>query len=44
MGISNVLSSMVGGLTIIPGGMKSTTNIVGGGRTLWSNGYSGLTM
>jgi len=44
MGISNLLSSLVGGLTIIPGGMKSTVNIVGGGRTLWSNGYYGLTM
>ena len=44
MGISNLLSSLVGGLTIIPGGMKSTTNIVGGGRTLWANGYYGLTM
>lgn len=31
MGISNLLSSLVGGLTIIPGGMKSTVNIVGGG-------------
>jgi MFS superfamily sulfate permease-like transporter len=44
MGISNLLSSLVGGLTIIPGGMKSTTNIVAGGRTLWVNGYYGLTM
>jgi len=44
MGISNLLSSLVGGLTIIPGGMKSTVNIVGGGRTLWANGYYGLTM
>lgn len=30
MGISNMLSSLAGGLTIIPGGMKSTTNIVAG--------------
>ena len=44
MGISNMLSSLAGGLTIIPGGMKSTTNIVAGGRTLWANGYYGLFM
>jgi MFS superfamily sulfate permease-like transporter len=44
MGISNLLSSLVGGLTVIPGGMKSTTNIVAGGKTLWGNGYYGLTM
>lgn len=39
MGISNILSSLVGGLTIIPGGVKSTTNILAGGRTLWANFY-----
>jgi MFS superfamily sulfate permease-like transporter len=39
MGISNILSSLVGGLTIIPGGIKSTTNILAGGRTLWANFY-----
>ena len=37
MGISNVVSSMVGGLTIIPGGVKSKVNISAGGRTLWAN-------
>ncbi len=37
MGVSNVLSSMAGGLTIIPGGVKSRTNIDAGGRTLWAN-------
>ncbi|WP_010583191.1 SulP family inorganic anion transporter [Schlesneria paludicola] len=37
MGISNVASSMVGGLTIIPGGVKSKANIAAGGRTLWAN-------
>lgn len=42
MGISNMLSSMAGGLTIIPGGMKSSTNIYAGGRTLWANGYYAL--
>lgn len=39
MGISNMLSSLAGGLTIIPGGIKSTTNILAGGRTLWANFY-----
>lgn len=37
MGLSNILSSLVGGLTIIPGGVKSKTNIAAGGRTLWAN-------
>jgi MFS superfamily sulfate permease-like transporter len=37
MGISNIASSMVGGLTIIPGGVKSKVNIASGGRTLWAN-------
>ncbi|MDP3595555.1 MAG: SulP family inorganic anion transporter [Nitrospirota bacterium] len=39
MGISNILSSLAGGLTIIAGGVKSTTNIMAGGRTLWANFY-----
>ena len=39
MGVSNMLSSLAGGLTIIPGGVKSTTNILAGGRTLWANFY-----
>ncbi len=42
MGISNICSSMVGGLTIIPGGVKSTACIVGGGRTLWANFYNAV--
>jgi len=37
MGVANILSSLVGGLTIIPGGVKSKTNIAAGGRTLWAN-------
>ena len=37
MGVSNMVSSLVGGLTVIPGGVKSKTNIEAGGRTLWSN-------
>ena len=35
MGVSNMLSSIFGGLTIIPGGVKSRANIDAGGRTLW---------
>ena len=42
MGVSNVLSGLAGGLTIIPGGIKSTANIIAGGRTLWSNFYYAL--
>jgi MFS superfamily sulfate permease-like transporter len=37
MGVCNVASSVVGGLTIIPGGVKSKANIAAGGRTLWAN-------
>lgn len=37
MGISNMVSSVLGGLTIIPGGVKSKANIASGGRTLWAN-------
>jgi len=40
MGVSNTLSSIFGGLTIIPGGIKSRTNIDAGGRTLWANFYN----
>jgi carbonic anhydrase len=40
MGVSNVCSSTVGGLTIIPGIVKSTANIIGGGRTQWANFYN----
>ncbi len=42
MGISNSLSSIFGGLTIIPGGIKSRTNIDAGGRTLWANFYNAI--
>jgi len=44
MGVSNVVSSLAGGLTIIPGGIKSTTNILAEGRTLWSNFYYAVSM
>jgi MFS superfamily sulfate permease-like transporter len=40
MGVSNIASSMLGGLTIIPGIVKSTANILGGGRTQWANFYN----
>ena len=42
MGVSNMLSSLAGGLTIIPGGLKSRANIDAGGRTLWANGYNAV--
>lgn len=42
MGICNTASSIVGGLTIIPGIVKSTANIIGGGRTLWANFYNAV--
>ncbi len=42
MGVSNICSSLVGGLTIIPGIIKSTTNIHSGGRTQWVNFYNAL--
>jgi carbonic anhydrase len=40
MGVLNVASSMFGGLTVIPGIVKSTANILGGGRTQWANFYN----
>lgn len=40
MGVSNAASSVFGGLTIIPGIVKSTANIMGGGRTQWANFYN----
>jgi carbonic anhydrase len=40
MGVSNCASSLLGGLTIIPGIVKSTANILGGGRTQWANFYN----
>jgi len=40
MGVANIVSSCLGGLTIIPGGVKSTANILGGGRTQWANFYN----
>jgi carbonic anhydrase len=40
MGVSNLCSSLAGGLTIIPGGVKSTTGILTGARTQWANFYN----
>ncbi len=40
MGVSNLCSSLVGGLTIIPGGVKSTANVMAGARTQWANFYN----
>ncbi len=40
MGVSNTLSSVFGGLTIIPNAVPSRANIDAGGRTLWANFYS----
>ncbi len=40
MGACNMCSSAVGGLTIIPGIVKSTANIMGGGRTQWANFFN----
>ncbi|MGB5539558.1 MAG: SulP family inorganic anion transporter [Gammaproteobacteria bacterium] len=42
MGVSNMMSSIFGGLTIIPGGVKSRVNIDAGGRTLWANFYNAV--
>lgn len=44
MGGCNLASSVVGGLTIIPGIVKSTANIIGGGRTLWANFFNACTL
>jgi carbonic anhydrase len=40
MGVSNLCSSLAGGLTIIAGGVKSTTCILSGRRTQWANFYN----
>lgn len=39
VGVSTMLSGLAGGLMIIPGGIKSTANMIAGGRTLWANAY-----
>ena len=40
MGVSNVAASLVGGLTIIPGMVKSTAHVLGVGLTQWANFYN----
>jgi MFS superfamily sulfate permease-like transporter len=42
MGVCNLASGMLGGLTVIPNAVPSRANIDAGARTLWSNLYSGL--
>lgn len=42
MGVCNLSSGMIGGLTVIPNAVPSRANIDAGARTLWSNFYSGL--
>jgi MFS superfamily sulfate permease-like transporter len=42
MGVCNVASGMIGGLTVIPNAVPSRANIDAGARTLWSNLFSGL--
>lgn len=42
MGISNICSGFIGGLTIIPGIIKSSTCIYAGGRTAWVNFYNAM--
>lgn len=42
MGVCNLTSGMLGGLTVIPNAVPSRANIEAGARTLWSNLYSGL--
>ena len=40
MGVSQHVLEPLGGLTIIPGIVKSTANIMGGGRTQWANFFN----
>ncbi len=42
MSLANILSSLFGGLTNIPGGIKSTANVNAGGRTQWVSLYISL--
>lgn len=42
MGVCNLTSGMIGGLTVIPNAVPSRSNIDSGAHTLWSNLYSGL--
>ncbi len=42
MGACNLCSSMVGGLTIIPEILRSSTNILVGGKTQWANFFCAM--
>lgn len=42
MGVCNLASGLLGGLTVIPNAVPSRANIEAGAHTLWSNLYSGL--
>ena len=42
MGVCNLASGMIGGLTVIPNAVPSRANIDAGAHTLWSNLFSGL--
>jgi len=42
MGVCNLTSGMIGGLTVIPNAVPSRANIDAGAHTLWSNLYSGI--
>lgn len=42
MGVSNVCSSLFGGLTIIPEIVRSTTCVLAKGKTLWANFYMSI--
>jgi MFS superfamily sulfate permease-like transporter len=44
MGVCNLTSGMLGGLTVIPNAVPSRANIDAGARTLWSNFFSGLVL
>jgi carbonic anhydrase len=42
IGVCDICSSLVGGLSVIPGGVKSKVNVANGGRTLWANFYNAV--
>ncbi len=44
MGVCNLTSGMLGGLTVIPNAVPSRANIDAGAHTLWSNFFSGLVL
>lgn len=44
MAFCNFFSAMLGGLTIIPEGVRSKAYILGGGKTIWGNMFMSITM